>query len=152
MIVIKPVPYEKLEDVFGAAGDETNMVKISLPYPMRASWNPESIIRTFYGHRFIAEAAVEAFEEILDYFGYEFLRKVDLDKYGGCFANRNITQGQRKSVHAWGLAVDIVPHLGSYGSPSVIPYHMVRAFMDRGFMWGGNWKNPDGMHFSGVIE
>lgn len=29
---------------------------------------------------------------------------------------------------------------------------VVQAFKRQGFLWGGDWKNPDGMHFTGIVE
>ena len=151
MISIKAVPVQNLIKVFGQPGDTSNFVKISLPFEMRASWD-YSKIRTFYGHEYIGEAVVDAFSEILDYYGIGWIKAHDLDMYGGCYSNRSVRGGTAKSIHAWGLAVDYIPHLGQFGKPSMIPFHCVDAFVKRGFKWGGFWDKPDAMHMSAIIE
>lgn len=152
MITINRVPINSVEAIFGESGDERDFVKITFPFVMRASWNKDLLIRSFYGHKYIGEAVVESLEEVLDYYGNDFIHDNNLDIYGGCYANRQTVNGKRKSVHAWGLAVDYLPNLGAYGKPTTIPYHIVNAFKKRGFVWGGDWSYPDGMHFSAINE
>ena len=146
------IPMSTLIPMFGETVDQSDFVKITFPFVMRASWDKELILRSFYGHEHIGEAVIESLEEIRDYFGNDFIYDNDLDLWGGCYANRQTVTGKRKSVHAWGLAVDYLPHLGPYNKPSMIPYQIVNAFKKRGFIWGGDWSIPDGMHFSAVEE
>lgn len=137
---------------FGEAGSGEGFVRRAFPFPLRASWDTSLVVRTFYGHEYIAEATIKAFRKILDYFGLDYIKEHDLDLYGGCFANRPVRGGEQPSIHAWGLAVDYLPHLGKLGEPSRLPYHCVKAFLDQGFLWGGEWRRPDGMHFTAVKE
>lgn len=146
------IPMSSLVPMFGEAADQSDFVKIRFPFPMRAAWDTGLLLTNFYGHKHIGEAIIESLEDILDYYGRDFLLVHDLDLWGGCYADRKTVTGKRKSVHAWGLAVDYLPHLGPYGKPSIIPYHIVMAFKKRGFIWGGDWSVPDGMHFSAVEE
>ena len=152
MTKIEPVLYNDLEKVFGKAGDTSNFIKRLMPFPLRLSYDKTAVAYNFYGHKYIADAVIEAFEDIRDYYGLSFIKGYNLDIYGGCYADRMTVSGKRKSVHAWGLAIDYLPDMGAYNKPSTIPYHIVKAFTDRGFVWGGDWQTKDGMHFSAIEE
>jgi hypothetical protein len=151
---VQPVKYSDLIQQFGEPGDESLMIKKRFPFSLKLNGNPAEYAKciNFYGNRYIASAVIDAFEEILDIYGLDFIREHQLDWYGGCYENRPSRGSTRHSVHAWGLAVDILPQLGPYKKPSLIPYHYVQAFKNRGFIWGGDWDLWDGMHFSAVVE
>lgn len=82
--------------------------------------------------------------------------------------DRGIAGTPRRSQHAWGLAVDLVPR--SYDGQQVYwrwtrawngrgwhqipmeqrwspPASVVRAFESHGFLWGGKWAHFDNIHF-----
>jgi len=154
MIKIDPIQKIKLCDICGQPGDTFLMTTRPFPFPLKLNGSNLSRDRclNFYGNEKIADAVIDALQEILDIFGLDFIQENGLDWYGGCYCNRKSRGSDYKSVHAWGMAVDYLPQLGAYGKPSLIPYHVVQAFKNRGFIWGGDWNHPDGMHFSGVIE
>lgn len=67
--------------------------------------------------------------------------------FDGCF-NIRAKRGQTsKSLHSWGLAIDINASANRMGAKPTMPLSIVKAFTDNGFIWGGNWSTPDGMHF-----
>lgn len=149
---IIPVKYSEIVPKFGDPADLTDMVKKKFPFKMYLNGDKNLPCINFFGHKYIADAVIEAFDEILDIYGLDFIRKNNLDNYGGCYEPRASRGSSRISVHSWGLAVDYLPHLGRLGKPPLIPYHIVQAFRNRGFEWGGDWNRPDGMHFTAVIE
>lgn len=51
------------------------------------------------------------------------------------------------SMHAYGIALDINPAQNKVGTRGNIPDKWVEAFKYEGFIWGGDWKTPDPMHF-----
>lgn len=51
------------------------------------------------------------------------------------------------SMHAWGIAVDVDPRKYPYGGYKTPPKRMIEIFEDNDFLWGGNFKVPDPMHF-----
>lgn len=70
------------------------------------------------------------------------------------YNNRSKIGGGGKSLHSWGIAVDINPESnpyqpGNYGPPqSDIPIQIVNIFKKYGFAWGGDWPGErDPMHF-----
>jgi D-alanyl-D-alanine carboxypeptidase len=61
-------------------------------------------------------------------------------------------RGQRgaegaKSNHAFGLAVDINALTNVQGTPGDMPLDVVLQWELEGGDWGGDWTNPDPMHF-----
>lgn len=76
---------------------------------------------------------------------------------GGGHADRNIAGTDRRSAHAFGIAVDINPARGDYWrwqrprAPvrwrNRVPAALVAAFEAEGFIWGGRWYHYDTMHF-----
>lgn len=73
----------------------------------------------------------------------------------GGYNNRNIAGTNQKSLHAYGLAIDIDPAKNPmyYNSPGHRPHGLPRNVgslaAKYGLSWGGNWKNSkDYMHFS----
>lgn len=74
--------------------------------------------------------------------------KVDeLKTWDGCFNIRNKRGGTTFSMHSWGLAIDINARWNGFGQTPTMTQELVRCFTDEGFIWGGRWVTPDGMHF-----
>lgn len=146
------IKYSEIMEHCGQPGDKASMVKKRFPFPLKLNGSPKLICRNFLGNEKIVAPVMDAFKEILDIYGLKFIQENQLDWYGGCFEDRPSRAGKRKSVHAWGMAVDYLPQMGRFNSPCLLPYHVVQAFKNRGFMWGGDWNHPDGMHFSSIIE
>lgn len=77
----------------------------------------------------------------------------------GVYNCRTISGTNRRSVHAYGAAIDInikAAHYwrwskpaksGRYTYQNSIPLEIVRIFEKHGFIWGGRWYHYDTMHF-----
>jgi hypothetical protein len=82
----------------------------------------------------------------------ELIRK-DLEhtitSYSGCFAARYINREPSAGLshHAWGVALDINVPQNYFGDPPNQDPRLVEVFEDWGFIWGGRFIVPDGMHF-----
>jgi hypothetical protein len=74
---------------------------------------------------------------------------VDPADYGGCYAARVVRQddGGSLSHHAWGGAIDLNARRNPYGGRPRQDARLVAVFARHGFVWGGDWLVPDGMHF-----
>ena len=77
--------------------------------------------------------------------------KINGNETGG-YANRNIAGTNTKSRHAHGEAVDINWNQNPRGGPGQISNQIspeaIRAIAAKnGLRWGGDWRNPDPMHF-----
>jgi len=78
-----------------------------------------------------------------------------LQRLSGGFADRTIAGTDRKSAHAFGIAVDLDKSMSDYwrwqNGPhrwrNRIPQAIVDAFEAEGFIWGGRWWHYDTMHF-----
>jgi hypothetical protein len=81
----------------------------------------------------------------------------DTNRWGGCFNARLIrdlgrTIGGQLSRHSWGMAVDLNVRTNRMGDEPQLDCRVVRIFRKYGFVWGGNFLTPDGMHFEWVGE
>jgi hypothetical protein len=76
----------------------------------------------------------------------------------GTYNCRAIAGTSRKSMHAYGAAIDIgtkyadywrwaKPENGLYPYRNRIPQAIVEVFERHGFIWGGKWRHFDTMHF-----
>ncbi|HUG85086.1 MAG TPA: M15 family metallopeptidase [Euzebya sp.] len=74
---------------------------------------------------------------------------IDLSQYGGCWVARHIDFNPAKpiSMHGWGLAIDINVSTNGLGAQPTLDPRIVEIFDRWGFVWGGRWSRPDGMHF-----
>ncbi len=76
--------------------------------------------------------------------------------YGGCFGPRFSrivgTQLGSLSRHTWAQALDTNTVSNCQGCVPQMDCRVVRIFRAHNFAWGGNFLNPDGMHFEWVGE
>jgi D-alanyl-D-alanine carboxypeptidase len=75
----------------------------------------------------------------------------------GTFVCRSIANSNRRSMHAYGIAIDINTKFTTYWEwdkkagkvewKNQIPMEIVNVFEKHGFIWGGRWYHYDTMHF-----
>jgi len=72
-----------------------------------------------------------------------------ITSYSGCFAPRMINRIPTAGIshHSWGIALDINVPQNPFGAEPNQGPEMVAVFERWGFIWGGNFIQPDGMHF-----
>lgn len=80
-----------------------------------------------------------------------------LQPLGGTLAWRRIAGTKRLSLHSFGLAIDLNPHLPYWRTEprpeeaparrAAFPPEILAAFEAEGFLWGGKWASFDLMHF-----
>jgi hypothetical protein len=73
----------------------------------------------------------------------------ELHVYSGCYAARTVARRPTAppSQHAYGAAIDINAPENPYGARPTMDPLIVRIFERWGFIWGGTFLTPDGMHF-----
>ena len=73
----------------------------------------------------------------------------ELHVYSGCYAARTVARSPTAppSQHAYGAAIDINAPENPYGAQPTMDPRIVRIFQKWGFLWGGRFLTPDGMHF-----
>lgn len=142
------IPYglKAIIEYYGNPNDpffERLLSLFQLPFALKTSWDfqPVTMVRC---HKLVGEAFVDALYEIKTIAGESFLRKYELDLFGGSYNNRTKINSTDISTHAWGIAFDMCPNYGPYGEPSRLPWWFVEAFTKRGFI---NIWQSDGMHF-----
>lgn len=71
------------------------------------------------------------------------------DEYAGCYNPRftALPPGTRLSRHSWGIAVDVNTEGNGLGQEPHQDPRLVKIMRKWGFVWGGTWLTPDGMHF-----
>ena len=97
-------------------------------------------------HRLMVNQLYGALKEIEDS-GLGHL--IDPSQYGGCWVPRHIDFNPAKplSMHGWGLAADFNVSTNGLGQKPTMDPRIVAIFDRWGFVWGGRWSRPDGMHF-----
>lgn len=69
-------------------------------------------------------------------------------RQSGGYNPRNIAGTSTPSQHSFGRAIDINTQLNARGTRGNIDPRIARELAQRhGFVWGGDWRNPDPMHF-----
>jgi hypothetical protein len=133
---------------------EGYLVTIDLPYPMFLNWDTSVYVNKMRCHRLIANQLKAVFTEILAVYGIEKIKKLQLDDFGGCFNYRNMRGGTKRSLHSWGLAIDLDPDRNLLRETSrtarfARPEYkaMIDIFYKHGFVSLGREKNFDWMHF-----
>jgi D-alanyl-D-alanine carboxypeptidase len=118
--------------------------RVSLPFPLRVSWDPARAILQMTCHRRLTSIFAAAFGCI-----QERGLQAKITSFGGCFAFRPQRTGGKLSAHSWGIAIDLNPETNPQGSAGNMDAGIIEIFRRAGFEWGGDWqgKNRDPMHF-----
>lgn len=100
-------------------------------------------VHTIYCNKDIQGPLVEALQNISD---KNLLSQ--LNTFDGCLNIRSIrSQPETISAHAYALAIDINSADNPLGQDAKISHDLVQCFKDAGWIWGGDFKRKDGMHF-----
>jgi hypothetical protein len=70
--------------------------------------------------------------------------------YSGCYSARHVLRNPTAGLshHSWGIAVDVNVQQGNlFGDEPHQDPRLVRVMERWGFIWGGDFVVPDGMHF-----
>lgn len=130
-----------------------NMVQVQLPYTM---WMDDIKITKCWMNKICADSLVRVLTYVWDENGrdYDKIKAQQLHVFSGSWNIRNMRGGHSLSTHAFGLAIDIAAPYNALGKkPGYNKYSftenslIVKAFKEEGWVWGGPWSRPDGMHF-----
>ena len=142
--------YALLDKIYGA--DEAR-VKSNL---IDVVWLKNHVNKTFkFNSKNGAAKALQEVSKELDALVDKYPEKLKyLNNPSGTFNYRTIAKTNRKSAHAYGIAIDINTDESDYWQWSKdgkyrnrIPEDIVRIFEKHGFIWGGRWISFDTMHF-----
>ena len=127
---------------------------INLPYPMRLAWDLEVTVTRMSCHKLVADKFKAIFNDLLEHYGYNEIKRLGIDLFGGCFNYRRMRGGTAWSTHSWAIAIDLDParnklretsRTARFARPEYKP--MIAIFEKHGFENLGVKKNYDWMHF-----
>lgn len=99
-----------MEEFFGpAGGPDATAGACQLPFAHPIAWNTTESVTRFFCHQLVAAPLTVIYAEAARHYGEAEYRRLRLDLYGGCYNDRNMRGGSRKSTHAYGAAVDQDP-------------------------------------------
>lgn len=97
----------KMREFYGAPG--TGHVSLELPFPMVIAWDTKATIRRFTIHNKCHDSAKRVYTAVLVHYGYDEIKRLGLDMFGGCFNDRVKRGGSSLSTHAYAAAIDTDP-------------------------------------------
>lgn len=100
--------YAAMTRFYGEPG-AAQLVKAEVPFEMQLAWDASKKLREFSVHKKCKAAVEGIFAEALEVYGLADIRKLRLDRFGGCYNLRKKRGGTSWSVHAWGAAIDLDP-------------------------------------------
>lgn len=130
------------------------LTTIQLPYPMRLAWDLKTTVTKMRCHKLIADDFMAVFNDLLAHYGYDKIKELGIDLFGGCFNFRQMRGGSDYSRHSWGIAIDLDParnllketsRTARFARPEYKA--MIDIFYKHGFVSLGREKNYDWMHF-----
>jgi hypothetical protein len=146
----KPNPWPSPDDAsmirfYGAPGDEKNLVSLNVAgLGIKYSGQPVSRIRC---HDKVVDSLLRVLTEISKGPGAWVL-----GQYAGCYNDRAMRGGHRKSKHAWGVAIDLAPGTNglrtSWPQDATMPFEVLEAFAREGWQSAAGWwtNGHDAMH------
>lgn len=156
---------------YGQPGDIRYQETIILPYPMRLAWDMKTSVTKITCHTLVGGKLKNIFKGLELEYGYDRLKALEIDVYGGCFNHRPMRGTESKyakaiearnyslaatylSMHSWAIAIDLNPAKNTlrmgrdkaqFARPEYKP--MIKIFYDNGFEGLGPEKNYDWQHF-----
>lgn len=132
----------------------TYLTTITLPFPVRLAWQVETTTTKMRVHKLVADDVSKIFSDILAHYGYEKIKELGIDLFGGCFNFRKMRNGSEMSSHAYGIAIDLDPLRNKLKETSKTARFaraeykaMIDIFYKHGWISLGREKNYDWMHF-----
>ena len=132
-----------LTKFYGQSGDESNLVALDVSgLSIKYDGKPVRIIRC---HKKVSESLKRVFSAIA-----KGPHRAILEKYAGCFNNRNMRGGTSKSTHSWGIAVDLNPDDNGnntvWPTRATMPLEVMEEFAKEGWLCAGAFWSRDAMH------
>lgn len=143
---------DQVQNFYGAPGK--GMVTMEMPFPLRIAWEPEKTVQRVSVHEKCKGAFTRVWQRTVAAYGYEELKRLRLDMYGGCLNVRKMRGGSRWSMHSFGCAWDVDPdrnQLKFKREQALLDEVQYKRFWEivesEGGLSLGRLKNFDWMHF-----
>ena len=140
--------------IYGEPGDTENLAIVQLPYPMRIAWDITKSVSRITCHKLVAPSLKAIFDDIFLLYGYDEIKRLGIDLFGGCYNFRKMRGGNDWSVHSWAAAIDLDPSRNSLKATAKTAQFakpeykaMIDIFYKHGWYSLGREKNYDWMHF-----
>lgn len=135
--------------------ESKNITHIVPPYQMFWSWSGQ-MVKSIAIHQKAASSLLRCLIGIRQKFRPDELAHYQLDQCAGGYNFRSQRGNSSKlSLHAYGAAIDLAPMANGMGKKwvdgAMMPLDAVAIFKAEGWRWGGDFKNPDCMHFQATI-
>jgi hypothetical protein len=131
--------------------EQENLVGVAPPFKVTYAGQRVSMMRM---HKKCAESLVRVLSSIWIAAGKDqaVIDRWGMSIYAGAYTYRLMRRSNRLSMHAYGCAIDFDPERNGLGdlTPNFANCtHVVEAFENEGWTWGGRWggRGRDGMHF-----
>lgn len=145
---------KEIISAFGKAGDDRNLITISMPYPRIIAWDKSVVTKRMQCHKLVAPKFFNVHKEILNHYGLDRITELEINLFGGCYNFRKMRGGSDWSRHSWGIAEDLNPSKNGLNTKwgksqfSKKEYKpMIDIYYANGFVNQGIEKGYDAMHF-----
>lgn len=100
-----PWPHERnCEKFYGKIG--TNHTLLTLPYPMRFTWNPSTVVKRISVNKKCADSLERVLLTVREAYPLTTISELGLDLFSGCYNPRPKRGGKSWSMHAYACALD----------------------------------------------
>lgn len=147
--------YSNIKKVYGEP--TTNLKTVRIPFEFRLAWDTSVKVQKITCHKKVAPSLIGVLEDLLEHYGYNRLKELGIDLYGGCFNHRKMRGGRQLSTHSWGAAIDLHPELNQlrWNHKRAVfakkEYQfLLESFAAEGWVSLGVEKDYDWMHFQAV--
>ena len=143
---------EAVRRYYGEPG-ESGLVNLVPPYAHFISWGPGTRVRSIRCHRKVHDSLMRVLTNVLAEYGAAEIARLRLDQFGGCFNERPMRGGTRRSTHSWGIALDYDPmnnrlkwhrDRATFARPEYLPWW--KCWEEEGWTSLGRAADFDWMH------
>lgn len=136
-----------------AANPDCTAGRAILPFPFVIAWNRSQAISHFSCHKKLGGIFTNVFAEAAKQYGRVEFERLELNLFGGCYQDRNMRGGKRKSMHAWGAAIDLNPEKNQltwdeqraqFAANEYVPFFNIitgHGGTPAGWAWGKDWMH-----------
>jgi peptidoglycan hydrolase-like protein with peptidoglycan-binding domain len=104
--------YNEMTSFYGEPG--TNISLFELPFPMVLAWDTSVEVTRMSLNNKCGPSAIRVLGRVLEHYGYDSIKSLRLNLFGGSYNKRKMRGGSRWSTHAWAAAIDFDPEHNAF--------------------------------------